>query len=245
MIMDVDAPFPVVEINGLRVSYGRIEAVRGVDLTVAPGELVALLGANGAGKSTLMNALLGLVPPAGGTVLVAGRTPRRAVRRGDVGAMLQLASLPEGAKVGEVVGLVHALHRTGPTVSELLDLAGLSGLADREVSALSGGQAQRVRFAAALAGRPRLLVLDEPTTGMDVESRAVFWDAVRRIAEGRTAVLFATHYLEEADRFADRVVMIAAGRVVAQGAPRQLKADRSAGELSDVLFAVTASSREH
>ena len=148
--------------------------------------------------------------------------------------MLQIAGLPEGAKVGEVLGLVHALHRNGPTVGQLLDLAGLSRLADREVSTLSGGQAQRVRFAAALAGRPRLLVLDEPTTGMDVESRDVFWDAVRRVARARTAVLFATHYLEEADRFADRVIMIASGRVVAEGAPGQLKADRSAAVLTVV-----------
>jgi ABC-2 type transport system ATP-binding protein len=141
--------------------------------------------------------------------------------------MLQVASLPEGATVREVVGLVHALHGTGPTVNQLLDLAGLSGLARREVSTLSGGQAQRVRFAAALAGRPRLLVLDEPTTGMDVESRTVFWDAVRRIGHGRTAVLVATHYPQEADRCADRVVMIAAGQVVVQGTPGQLKADRA------------------
>ena len=213
-----------VEIQGLRVRYGDVEGLSGLDLTIDRGAVVALVGPNGAGKSTTINTLIGLKQPDEGRVVVAGRSPRIAVRQGSIGAMLQVSGLPSGAKVREVVQLAVALHRgRGADVDVLLASAGLQEIARREVTKLSGGQAQRVRFAIALAGTPEILFLDEPTVGMDVESRALFWKEVARYAEAGTTILFATHYLAEAERNADRVVMLAGGRLVADGTPTQLR----------------------
>jgi ABC-2 type transport system ATP-binding protein len=225
---------PAVEIRGLTVSYGQVRAVSGVDLTVQPGELVALLGPNGAGKSSLINAVLDLVQPDGGEVRICGQSPVVAMRRGDIGVMLQTAGLPVGATVADVLRLFTALYGHGRTAPELLELANLRELGGREVSTLSGGQAQRLRFAAALAGHPRLLFLDEPTVGMDVESRQLFWAAVREVAAGGTGVLFATHYLEEADRFADRIVIVHQGQVVAEGTAGELKTRMGASRVVEV-----------
>ena len=215
----------VVQIYGLRVRYGHVEAVSGLDLVIERGSLVALLGPNGAGKSTAINCIVGLKRPDEGRIVVAGTSPRTAVRRGSVGAMLQISGLPSGARVDEVVQLAVALHRgRGAKVNALLTSAGLQELRHREVSKLSGGQTQRVRFAMALAGSPDFLFLDEPTAGMDVESRELFWTEVTRLAAAGTTILFATHYLAEADRYADRIVMLARGRVVADGSPADLRA---------------------
>jgi ABC-2 type transport system ATP-binding protein len=214
----------VVEIEGLRVRYGEVEAVSGLDLAVTRGSLVALLGPNGAGKSTTINSVIGLRQPDEGRILVAGKSPRAAVRQGSIGAMLQLSGLPSGAKVREVVQLAVALHRgRGAAVDALIASAGLQEIARRDVKKLSGGQAQRVRFAMALAGSPELLFLDEPTVGMDVESRDLFWKEVSRLAGAGMTILFATHYLAEAERYADRVVMLARGKLVADGTPAQLR----------------------
>ena len=219
-----------VEIQGLGARYGHVEAISGLDLVVERGSVVALLGPNGAGKSTAINCVIGLKRPDEGRILVAGASPRTAVRRGFVGAMLQIAGLPSGARVGEVVELAVALQRgRGANVDVLLTSAGLQDVRRREVSTLSGGQAQRVRFAIALAGNPELLFLDEPTVGMDVESRELFWTEVTRLAAAGTTVLFATHYLAEADRYAHRVVMLARGRVVADDSPAELRAGNGAG----------------
>jgi ABC-2 type transport system ATP-binding protein len=205
-------------------SYGAVRALADVDFQVDVGETVALLGPNGAGKSTTIGLLLGLERPDSGGVTVLGGSPDRAVASGRVAAMLQEGGLPQGATVAELVGFVRQLYRRPLPLEETLALAGLADLAGRRVERLSGGQAQRVRFALAMAGNPELAFLDEPTTGMDVESRRAFWERMRAFAaEGRT-VLFATHYLEEADAVADRVIVLQRGRVVADGAATAIKA---------------------
>ncbi len=212
-----------VRLAGLRKSYGDTLAVGGVDLEIAPGEIVALLGPNGAGKSTTVELILGLSRPDAGTVAVFGRTPREAVDDGLVGAMLQDGAMLEDATVGELVALFASVHRHPLPVADVLERAGIAGLAGRRATELSGGQTQRVRFALALVPDPDLVVLDEPTVAMDVATRREFWAAMRRfVAAGRT-VLFATHYLDEADGFADRAVLLRDGRIVADGTPRHIK----------------------
>jgi ABC-2 type transport system ATP-binding protein len=210
-----------VRIRGLTKSYGPVRAVAGIDLDVVSGETVALLGPNGAGKSTTVDLLLGLAAPDAGTVTVFGRTPAEATRAGLVGAMLQSGGLITEVTVRELVTLAASLYPAPLPVAEVLELADLTGLAGRRTTALSGGQAQRVRYALALVPDPDLLVLDEPTAAMDVGARRRFWETLR--AAGRT-VLFATHHLEEADQHADRVVLLAGGKVVADGTAAAIKA---------------------
>ncbi|MEU1615869.1 ABC transporter ATP-binding protein [Streptomyces sp. NPDC005722] len=205
-------------------SFGQVRAVDDLSLTLHPGETVALLGPNGAGKSTALDLLLGLRTPDSGTVEVFGTTPRRAIADGRVGAVLQSGGLMEEVTVRELVRLACDLHPRAHPVAEVMAAAGLESIADRKVDKLSGGQEQRVRFALATAGASDLLVLDEPTTGMDVSARQAFWEAMRgQVARGR-AVLFATHYLEEADAVADRVLVLQGGRLVADGTAAEIKA---------------------
>ncbi|MET0236628.1 MAG: ABC transporter ATP-binding protein [Kibdelosporangium sp.] len=213
--------------------YGRIHALTEVSFTVPTGQTVALLGANGAGKSTAVDLMLGLRRPRSGTVTVLGGPPAAAVAAGRVGAMLQTGGLPTDATVREVVNLARRLYGKRRGLAEILDLAGLTELRRRKVDALSGGQAQRVRFAVAMAGKPDLLFLDEPTVALDFKARRRFWQAVK--AQGNT-VVFATHYLDEADEYADRVIVIDRGRVVADGAPAVIKGDSS---LEQALVALT------
>ncbi|GAA5189452.1 ABC transporter ATP-binding protein [Rugosimonospora acidiphila] len=205
-------------------SFGDVRAVDRLDLTIAEGETVALLGPNGAGKSTAIGMMLGLSGPDSGTVELFGTAPRRAVAAGRVGAMLQDAGTVPNATVRELVELARALYPGPLPTDRILRTAGLTELANRRLDKLSGGEAQRARFAFALAGDPRLLVLDEPTAAMDVSTRQQFWDAMRRYSAAGHTVLFATHYLEEADQYADRVVVVARGRVVADGSGTQIKA---------------------
>ncbi|WP_431931525.1 ABC transporter ATP-binding protein [Micromonospora sp. RP3T] len=218
--MDDDA----VRLAGLTRRYGPVRAVDALDLTIPPGSTVALLGPNGAGKTTTLEILLGLLPPDAGTASVFGRQPAEAVRAGRVGAMLQHAGFVPGATVGDLVGLARALHVRPLDTDRILDLAGLTELAARRADRLSSGEAQRLRFAFALAGEPDLLVLDEPTTALDVDARRAFWAAIRRYADDGHTVLFSTHQLHEADECADRVVVLAAGRVVADGPPARIRA---------------------
>jgi ABC-2 type transport system ATP-binding protein len=218
-----------LELRGATKSFpttgGRtVRAVRGIDLDIERGSTVALLGPNGAGKSTTIDMLLGLTRPDSGTVRVFGEPPQEAVGAGRVGAMLQVGQLIDGAQVRELVAMAASLYPDPLDVDATLELCELTEIAERRTDRLSGGQAQRVRFAVALVGNPELLVLDEPTAAMDVESRRVFWRSMQRFTERGTTVLFATHYLEEADEFADRVVLMARGRVVADGSPAQIKA---------------------
>jgi len=201
-----------------------VRAVRGIDLDIAPGETVALLGPNGAGKSTTIEMLLGLTRPDAGTVSVFGLSPERSVDEGNVGAMLQTGSLIRDLSVGELVTMIASLYPKPLAVDDALELAGIGSLAGRRTQKLSGGETQRARFAVAIVADPDLLVLDEPTVAMDVESRRAFWSAMRAFVARDKTVLFATHYLEEADAYADRVVLMASGAIVADGPPTEIKA---------------------
>jgi ABC-2 type transport system ATP-binding protein len=216
---------PAVEFRDVvKVYNGRITALDHVSFEITPGATVALLGPNGAGKSTAIDTMLGLRAPTSGQVRVLGMTPAQAVSAGKIGGMVQTGGLPEGAKVSELVGLFRQLYRDRRSLGELLRLAGISDIAERRVDRLSGGQTQRVRFALALAGRPDLLFLDEPTASLDVEARREFWQSVQTIAGQGTTVLFATHYLDEADANASRIIVVSHGRVLADGTPAQIKA---------------------
>jgi ABC-2 type transport system ATP-binding protein len=220
----------------LSKSYGDVHAVRGLDLTIAPGEIVAMLGPNGAGKSTTNELILGMIKPDAGSVRVFGLDPVRAVRSGQVGAMLQAGALLQEASVKDVLRLMHGLHAHPLPLAEIIERADLTGFLATKTDKLSGGQAQRLRYGLAIMPDPDLLILDEPTVGMDVEIRRSFWASMRDFtATGRT-VLFATHYLEEADEVADRIVVLTDGRLVADGSGAQIKA-RVAGRTIAVATA--------
>ncbi len=207
-----------------RVPHGVVHAVRGIDVTIAEGETVALLGPNGAGKSTTIDMLLGLIRPDAGTVSLFDLSPSEAVDAGLVGGMLQSGALIRDLSVRELVSMVAALYPDPLDVDEAISVAGLEQAAGQRTHKLSGGQTQRVRFATALVANPRLLVLDEPTVAMDVEGRRDFWATMRGYAGRGKTVLFATHYLEEADANADRAVLMAHGRIVADGPTTEIKA---------------------
>jgi len=215
---------PPIRLTGLVKSFARVRAVDGLDLTVERGEVVALLGPNGAGKSTTIDLALGLSRPASGTAELFGGAPREAVVAGRVGAMLQGGALLPTTTVAESVALVAAAHRHPLPVQEAMERAGVTAFAKQRVARLSGGQLQRARFAVAIVSDPELLVLDEPTAAMDVEGRRAFWSAMHELTDSGRTVVFATHYLDEADAFADRVVMMRAGRIVADGTPAEVKA---------------------
>jgi ABC-2 type transport system ATP-binding protein len=240
---ETTAPYPspgvltgaAVALTGLRKHYGEVHAVDGVDLTIAPGEVVALLGPNGAGKSTTVDMLLGLTVPDAGEARIFGRTPREAVTEGAVGAMLQNGTLLEDATVGETVGMIHSLHRDPMPVVEALRRAGVADLASRRCTKLSGGQKQRVRFATALVADPDVLVLDEPTAAMDVAARREFWRSMQEFTESGRTVLFATHYLDEAEEFADRVVLMRGGGIVADGSVAEVTQAASGRTITAVV----------
>ncbi|MFI5589320.1 ABC transporter ATP-binding protein [Amycolatopsis sp. NPDC051758] len=215
---------PAFTLHRLTKRFGQVTAVDGVTVEVTPGEVVALLGPNGAGKSTTVDMLLGLTKPDAGEVTVAGGTPREAVDQGLLGAMMQNGALLPDATVGEIVDLVVSTHAKPLPAAEVIARAGLEKLVKRRCGKLSGGERQRVRFALALAGDPQLLVLDEPTAAMDVEGRRAFWTAIREFAATGRTVLFATHYLAEAEDYADRVVLMRHGAVVADGPVAEVRA---------------------
>jgi ABC-2 type transport system ATP-binding protein len=217
-----------VSLRNVHKSFGDVQAVRGIDLTVRPGEIVAFLGPNGAGKTSTIDMVLGLSNPTRGEVEVYGMPPSEAVRRGLVSAVMQTGGLLKDLTVRETVQLTGSLFAQPRPVEEVLQRAGITAIADRRVATCSGGEQQRLRFAMALLPDPELLILDEPTTGMDVTGRRSFWGSIREdAARGRT-VVFATHYLEEADAYASRVVLVSNGRVVADGTSAEVKS-RTAG----------------
>ncbi|UUU38527.1 ABC transporter ATP-binding protein [Streptomyces sp. NBC_00162] len=218
---------PAIRFRHAAKSFGPVHAVAGIDLDIRRGETVALLGRNGAGKSTAISLLLGLNEPDAGSVRLFGETPGQAVRAGRVGAMLQEGRAVPRITVRELIAFVTRTYPAPMPVAEALELAGLTALAGRRIDRLSGGQAQRVRFAVALAGNPELIVLDEPTAALDVEARRAFWASMRGYARRGNTVLFSTHYLEEADAHADRIVVVDRGRIVADGTGEQLR--RAAG----------------
>ncbi len=213
-----------VVLSGLSKSYGEVAAVRSIDLAIAPGETVALLGPNGAGKSTTIDMILGLTRPDAGSVSLFGMSPPEAVAAGVVGGMLQTGSLIPYLRVRELITMVGSLYPRSLPVDEVMKLTGTSEFADRRTTKLSGGQVQRVRFAVALVANPDVLLLDEPTAALDIEGRRHFWVSTRAAAARGKTVIFATHYLEEADAYADRIVLLARGRIAADGAATAIKA---------------------
>src|ERR1700754_74758 len=215
---------PAVRLAGVTKDFGSVQAVRGIDLEIQPGEMVAFLGPNGAGKTTTIDMILGLSHPSAGDVEVFEMHPRQAVARGLVAAVRQPGGLLKDLSVRETVQYTASLFADTKPVDAVLENAGITGIADRRVAKCSGGEQQRLRFDMALLPDPALLLLDEPTTGMDVEGRRTFWSAIRRDAEQGRTVLFATHYLEEADQYADRIVLISKGRIVADGTGSEVKA---------------------
>jgi ABC-2 type transport system ATP-binding protein len=220
----MNSSIPAVSIDGVVKRFGTVTAVDGLSLTIHPGEVVAFLGPNGAGKTTTVDMILGLSHPTEGSVEVFGGDPLTAVALGRVAAVMQTGGLLKDFTVRETVELTASLFRPARPVDEVLDRAGILDIGDRLVGKASGGQQQRLRFALALLPDPDLLILDEPTTGMDVQGRRDFWNAIRSdAARGRTTV-FATHYLEEADAYADRIVLVRKGRIVADGTAAEIKA---------------------
>src|SRR3954468_334753 len=217
-------PVPAVQISGVTKDFGDVHAVRGIDLTLDQGEVVAFLGPNGAGKTTTIDMVLGLSQPTTGSVEVLGLQPRQAISRGLVSAVMQTGGLLKDLSVRETVAYTASLFATTAPVDDVLRTAGIEGIADRKVAKCSGGEQQRLRFAMALLSDPALLLLDEPTTGLDVEGRRAFWSAIRSDVEKGRTVLFATHYLEEADQYADRIVLISHGRIVADGTGSEIRA---------------------
>ncbi len=215
---------PAVRLTGVTKDFGSVRAVRGIDLEIEPGEMVAFLGPNGAGKTTTIDMILGLSRPTTGDVEVLGMQPRQAIARGLVAAVMQTGGLLKDLTVRETVQYTASLFADTKPVDEVLESAGITGIADRRVAKCSGGEQQRLRFAMALLSDPALLLLDEPTTGMDVEGRRSFWSAIREDAQQGRSVLFATHYLEEADQYADRIILISNGLIVADGTGSEIKA---------------------
>jgi ABC-2 type transport system ATP-binding protein len=213
-----------VDLTGLHKNFGHVQAVKGVDLQIDTGEIVAILGPNGAGKTSTIDIILGLSQPSAGQVSVLGMHPRQAITRGLVSAVMQTGGLLKDLTVAETVEYTASLFAQSQASREVLSRAGIVDIADRRVGKCSGGEQQRLRFALALLPDPELLVLDEPTTGMDVEGRRNFWSAIRKDAEQGRTVLFATHYLEEADAYADRIVLLRHGTIVADGTAAEIKA---------------------
>jgi ABC-2 type transport system ATP-binding protein len=214
----------VASLKNVSKNYGQVAALREIQMDVHAGELLGVLGPNGAGKTTAVKLLLGLSHPNAGEVRVFGQDPRKHAARTRVGVMLQVARVPETLKVREHVQQFRAYYPSPLPYGEVIESAGLQGLEERLFGALSGGQKQRVLFALAICGSPDLLFLDEPTVGLDVSTRLVIWEQIRRLTQQGSTVVLTTHYLEEVDALADRVVVLNHGVLVAQGTSAEIKA---------------------
>jgi ABC-2 type transport system ATP-binding protein len=215
---------PVATLRNVWKTYSDVVALGGIDLDVRAAEVLAILGPNGAGKTTTVHLLLGLGRPLEGDVRVFGHDPTDSLSRRQVGAMLQISAVPETLRVAELVHLFSSYYPDPLPSAETLHIAGLAGLERRPFGELSGGQRQRVLFALAICGDPRLLYLDEPTAGLDVEARRGLWTQIRNFVDRGRSVVLTTHYLEEADALADRIVLLDRGRTIAEGTPEEIKA---------------------
>ncbi len=213
----------VAKLNAVTKRYGPITALDNFSMELRAGEVVALLGPNGAGKTTAVRLLLGLISANSGSVRVLGRDPRDADARTRIGAMLQVSRVPEMLRVREHLDLFRSYYPDPLPVADVLRIAKLEGIADQMFGKLSGGQKQRALFGLALCGNPDLIFLDEPTVGMDIESRRALWDEVRALSVAGKSVLLTTHYLEEADMLANRIVVINKGRAICEGTPAEIK----------------------
>lgn len=230
----------VVEIRHASKRFGPVTALDGLDFRIQKGEIVGLLGRNGAGKTTAVRLLLGLSSPDSGTIRVFGNDPRESETRKRIGAMLQVAHIRDTAKPAELIDLFSSYYANPMPYAQVVDTAMLHGLEQRLVGKLSGGEKQRVLFAIAICGNPDLLVLDEPTVGLDAESRRGLWKSIRAFAARGSSVLLTTHYLEEADALSNRVVVIDHGRVLTEGSPQEIKkAAGDAATLEDAFLAIT------
>jgi len=218
------APQPVARLANAVKRYGQTQALAGVDLEVHRSEVLALLGPNGAGKTTAISLLVGLQQPDSGSASLFDLAPHALAARRRIGAMLQATSLPETLTVGELIDLFRNYYARPRTVADVVALAGVDALLDRRYAKLSGGQQRRAQFALAICGRAELLFLDEPTTGLDIDARETMWRAIRQLVAEGCAVVLTTHYLEEAEALADRVVVLAQGRIVAQGTVAEIRA---------------------
>ena len=224
----------IASLTGVTKKYRAVTALNNLSLTVRAGELLAVLGPNGAGKTTAIRLLLGLSRPDHGQVRVFGGDPTQHASRTRVGAMLQVAKVPETLKVKEHIALFRHYYPNPLPFTQIIESAGLEGLEDRLFGALSGGQKQRLLFALAICGNPNLIFLDEPTAGLDINTRHLIWQQIRSLVkQGRTVVL-TTHYLEEVDALSDRVVVLNRGNIVAQGTSAEIKAQTSQRKISCV-----------
>ena len=221
--LQVLAPEVAVEFCGVSKSYGSVLALNNVSFRIYQGETVSLLGANGAGKTTAVKLLLGLAAANQGRIKIFGENPRSRGAKMRVGAMLQVAKVPETLKVREHIELFSCYYANPLPLATVVERAGIEGLENRLFGELSGGQKQRVLFALAICGDPDLLFLDEPTVGLDVDSRRSFWREIRAFVERGRSVLLTTHYLEESDALADRILVLNRGTIVAEGTPREIK----------------------
>ena len=217
----------VASLQGITKSYGTVHALKKVQMSIRAGELVALLGPNGAGKTTAVKLLLGLASPSAGQVSVFGGNPIQPEVRMRIGAMLQVAKVPETLKVREHLDLFSSYYLNPMPMNEVVAAAGLEQIKDRKFGELSGGQRQRVLFALAICGNPDIIFLDEPTVGLDVEARRMLWEQIRKLVSRGKTILLTTHYLQEADALADRVVVINQGQIIAEGTPAEIKAQTS------------------
>jgi len=221
----------VARLTNVSKNYGAVRALNRINLEVRPGEILAVLGPNGAGKTTAVKLLLGLAGASSGQVAVFGGDPRTPANRMRTGAMLQVARVPETLKVREHVDLFSSYYPNPLPMRETLEAAGLTAIQNRKFGELSGGQKQRLLFALAICGDPDLLFLDEATLGLDVEARRLLWEQIRTLASRGKAVLLTTHYLQEADALADRILVINRGEVIAEGTPSEIKARTSGRQI--------------